>query len=225
MRPSASWLCSASSSARYPERSATTWTSSPGAMVVMRRRSSSRSVASCSAPRRAFPDSPGVFGSAEGVGEAHVLELRPRRRGGRPSRHRCPALACSPPDGPRPRRRDWPRRTQVGQDVLDLPAVRRSGCPDHLCRARPLPPAPVRSTGLGVGPVEDGPRRRTRSLGPAQPDDLGGYPGRLIALVLGPVAVDRVPGLAFGEEALGRPGPCCSRSPRSPRRGWSGWSG
>ena len=56
---------------------------------------------------------------------------------------------------------------------------------------------------LGVGPVEDGHVAPGQALGGVQAQDLAGHPRRLVALVLGPVALDRSPAVAHGEELLG----------------------
>ena len=146
MRPSASWLRSATSSARYPVRSATSSTSSPGGRRC-RSAPAARPVGrrALRPPAAALPVRPASSAGPRASPKLRALGGRPRRQPG----HRGVADAAlghvHDPTG-----RDLVGRvgqqSQVGQHVLDLAPVVEAGAADHLVgHARPGPAPPPRT--------------------------------------------------------------------------------
>ncbi len=90
-----------------------------------------------------------------------------------------------------------------GQDVLDLPPVVELGPAHHLVGDAAELHGRLERQALCVGAVEDGAVAPRQALRRVEAQDLAGDPGRLVALVLGPVTRDRVTRVADGEELLG----------------------
>ena len=144
----------------------------------------------------------GLGRPADRLGEGDVLQRGPGAEAGDRGRPDPPLGHVDHPAG-RHLVGGVGQQADVGQQVLDLPAVVEAGAPDHLVGNALAHQLLLQHPALGVGAVEDGHVAVAQALGAAEPEDLRGHPGRLVALVLGAVAEDRRPGLAVGEEALG----------------------
>ena len=81
---------------------------------------------------------------------------------------------------------------QVGQRVLDLAAVVEAGAADHLVGDARAHELLFEHAALGVGAVEDGDVAPAVLAAVVQPGDLVRDPLRLVALVVGVVAHDRL---------------------------------
>ena len=183
---------------------------SAGLTVETRGRSSASVLESCSAPAQGLAGEPGLLGPVDGLAERHPVDLGPGGQAG----HRGVA------DAPLGHVDDAAGRhlvvgigqdPDVGQHVLDLAPVVELGPAHHLVGDAGEDERVLERPALRVGAVEDGDVAPGQGLGGPQAQDLAGHPRRLVALVLGPVAQDRIAGVADGEELLGRAGPGCWR--------------
>ncbi len=95
---------------------------------------------------------------------------------------------------------------QIGEEILDLPAVVEAGPTDHPVGDAQGGELLLHHPALRVGPVEDGDLPVGEPVVGVLAEGLAGDPRRLVPLVLRPVAGDGGAGLPVGPEVLGSPG-------------------
>ena len=96
-------------------------------------------------------------------------------------------------------------RLQVGDGVLDLPAVVEPDAAHELVGNPPVGQALLQRAGLGVGAVEDGQVAPAHLLGAVQVLEPVGHVAGLVGLVVGVVAGDLHPRAPLGPQLLGQP--------------------